>query len=429
MHNFKEKLFAKKRVAVWGIGYLGYTTALRLQSVGFTPIIFDFKEERLGELQEGFYPSVGQKESWSIKADLPKLDLDNLIIANSSDEMFDVTVHIISFPAKDSGEENRYELLAKVFNKKISLLKSSLILFQSAEIPGMIDTYISEVLQNSEALNLASIFRSDWLIEEFLTDNSMRAIAGNSDEAYLLASYFMTIFGVENFRLESIKLAEIYENSKKSLQYIHAAFMNQLSVSYAKEDVREVVKYLTREVSFEKNPLSVGAIGYKTASANEHLLAGATIAEDLTILNEAQKTNFAIVLRYADLLKQRGVKSVLILGLSVRADQKDLRLSPSVMLIQYLIQIGVLVSVIDMLYTEDEIRAVDENIILGSLEKDVDAVICMVGHNCFRKISQNEIESTAIFSSQIVIDNPAVFQALKFSDETLYHIPGDGKLY
>jgi UDPglucose 6-dehydrogenase len=429
MNQFKEKLFHQKKVAVWGIGYLGYTTALRLQSRGFTPVIYDFTKERLIGLENGTYPAIEQRESWSIKTDLPALDLNNLLIASNSDEMFDVAVHIISFPASDSGDINRYELLSDIFSRKLSLLKSSLVLFQSAEIPGMIDTYISNILDNSKELYFASIFRSDWLIEEFLTDNSSRAIAGNNNKAYDLATYFMSIFNIDSFRLKTIKLAEIYENSKKSLQYTHAAFMNQLSVSYAKEDVREIINHLINEVSFEKDPLSVGSIGHKTASANEHLLAGATIAEDLTILNEAQKTNFSIVLRYADLLKQRDVKSVLILGASVRADQKDIRLSPSIMLMQYLIQIGILVSIIDPIYSDAEIKDFNTNVHVGSLNDKVDAVICMVGHTAFRMTSQIKLESTAIYSTKIFIDNPGVFKELIFSNETIYHIPGDGKLY
>ena len=35
MNDFRHRLLSTRRVSVWGIGYLGYTSLLRLQSKGF----------------------------------------------------------------------------------------------------------------------------------------------------------------------------------------------------------------------------------------------------------------------------------------------------------------------------------------------------------------------------------------------------------
>lgn len=76
MNTFKELLLNTKRVSVWGVGYLGYTTILRLQENGFCSVVYDFNEDRLDDLKNNLYPEKEQINSWSKRGKIPAINLE-----------------------------------------------------------------------------------------------------------------------------------------------------------------------------------------------------------------------------------------------------------------------------------------------------------------------------------------------------------------
>lgn len=112
MDDFKELLLQTKTISVWGVGYLGYTTILRLQKNGFYTTIYDFNESRLDDLVDGNYPNKEQLNSWSKNGKMPTLNFEKLEIVKDNKLLFENNVHIISFPNSD---KFNYLELAKLF--------------------------------------------------------------------------------------------------------------------------------------------------------------------------------------------------------------------------------------------------------------------------------------------------------------------------
>ena len=51
MSTFKEQLLTLRRVSIWGLGYLGYTSLIMLQSKGISADVHDFNETRINGLK------------------------------------------------------------------------------------------------------------------------------------------------------------------------------------------------------------------------------------------------------------------------------------------------------------------------------------------------------------------------------------------
>ena len=72
--DFKSRVLGSKKISVWGLGYLGYTTLLTLQKNGFTATVYDFNQSRLDDLKIAAYPGVEQINGWTKEGKIPQLD-------------------------------------------------------------------------------------------------------------------------------------------------------------------------------------------------------------------------------------------------------------------------------------------------------------------------------------------------------------------
>ncbi len=432
--SFTNHLLSKRRVSVWGVGYLGYTTLLWLQSKGFMADVFIFEPDLIKPFQIGNYPLQVQSETWSSKGDIPTLDLDKISVAGDIKTMFQNYVHIISSPGKsETGNFNRLTELSQYFITNRDNTKTPLVIFQSAETPGDIQRYFIEPLQ-SEGCNyaIASAFRTDWSVEEFLFSNKQPVIAGVDDDSLEKTKIFFETLGIEYATLSSIKEAEIYEGARKTLQYTISSFVNQLPLAYPDTDIRKMTGLLTNDIQCTDIGPSIGAIGYKSVCATDHLIAGSVLPERLSLTRETGAANLSSILTYVDIIKRHSFISVTIMGISGKGDQKDIRLSPGLILAEGLIRQGVKVWIHDPYFTSRDIIDLFPNaaghIDISKRPTDSPCIIMMTTHRMYRYFSQDDLDRLGITSAELVIDNTGLWNNISFSEDTTYHIPGDGQL-
>jgi len=431
MDKFKQKLLQTKRVSVWGIGYLGYTTILRLQSEGFFADVYDFISERLSGLADGSYPTKEQRNTWTKHTQIPKIDLDRASIIEDTDLLFNNSVHIISSPLLKQENPDTLDKLLKVLIQNKSNIKDALIVFQSVGVPRMIENQFIEILKKEgiEA-HIVSIFRSDWNIEDFLHSGRNRFIAGNSVQAVSMGTIFTEALHLNPIVLDSIVEAEVFENAKNSLEFTMTAFFNQLSLAYPDIDISSMSQKLLKQLSVDDISMGVSSIDYQSEQAIEHLLEGGRL-DYLGVIKEARSSNLSLLLYYADLLKNRGINSVTIFGLSSYNSLKDIRFSPSLMLAEYLLKIGIKISVHDSNFTKDEIlQSLAKCSILDLNDSNVvtDAIIVMSMSEEYKYYTQEYLDKVGFTNRKVIIDNTELFQDFLYSDTTLYHRIGDGNL-
>jgi UDP-N-acetyl-D-mannosaminuronate dehydrogenase len=433
MNQFTEKLFATKTVSVWGIGYLGYTTILRLQSKGFFVNCSTFEKDVQNDLQTGQYPYEDMKQTWSLNNDIPKIDLSKIVFSNDHTDMFNSNVHIIALPGfkNDSGKAETYNKLIDIFSKNIDKLNGSLILFQSAEKVGTVKTYFVNPLKKAGAkCYFASGFRSDWSIEEFLLGNETRIIAADDKRSLEIASHFFNIMEISFETLDSIEEAEIYENGKNCLKYSVEAFFTQLSFAYPDININDVSAMIANNFEFSSKRSGLNLLNHKNMLHIDHLLGG-EYGDHLSIVKETQAINLNAVLLYADLLKHNKISSVSIMGISVEGARKDIRASAAILLAEYLHNIGLDVFVHDPYFTNNEIQTLLPFAKISTFDDHstkTESYVIMSSNLTYKYLTQHNIQQYGLYDAKIIIDNIGVFKNFSFSPQTKYHEVGDGGL-
>ncbi len=428
MENFLHNLLKNKAVSIWGIGYLGYTSILKLQENGFLAYIHDFNIKRLDELFNQTYPGKEQQNSWSKNGQIPSFDLEKITLCKNVEAMFANQVHIISFPSTSSMD---YSKLADVFISNRNKLSESLIIFQSAGKPGSIEqSFITKLEENKINIMISSVFRNDWTIENFLLNNKYRVISGNSDKAIDTTSEFLNLLKLEVEQLPSIKEAEIYENAKTSLEHTIIAFFNQLSISYPDTDINSLSKILLKNISFHENTLGVSNVDYKSEQAIKNLLMGSD-EEFLTLLKEAGTVNISFLFYYVELLKRKNINNVTILGLASYNSLKDISLSPSMILAEYLHNNNISIAIHDENFSREEIKEVLPYCQYLNYEKDKiksQAVIVMSLCEEYKFFTQKKLQDIGFLNSKYIFDNTGFFKDFDYKNGPVYHCFGDGNL-
>lgn len=433
MDKFKEKVLRTKEISVWGIGYLGYTKILKLQSKGFCVNVFDvtnsgFEEKR----RDDNYPDKLMAYRWSESGNVPPLDYSNMRLV-TADEMFTSPIHIFAFPvAYKGGEKGFLDKVTQLFIKNKNKVDDALVIFQSAGPPGTIDHYFIEPLRKTGVhCCIATAFRSDWSIEEFLMRNKKRVLSGNDAKSIRKAEFFCGLLDIKYKILSHIKEAEIYENARNGLQYTTTVFINQLAMAYHGTNVRAMTEYLLEDIELNESHLCIGAGGYKMPYFIQGILDGSQNPSALSLIQEVHKINLSIIITYAEAVKKRGIKSVAILGISVKGNQKNIDFSPSVILAEHLSISGIDVYIDDPFYDEKELAEIlprCKTIDILDKKVDVDALFVMNDHDKFKYITQDDIDRLGLSNLSIIIDNVPLFKDFRFGHSTIYHAIGDGNI-
>lgn len=433
MSKFSEALFSTKTVSVWGIGYLGYTTILRLQSKGFFVNCSTFDKDVQKDIQNGKYPYEDMKQAWSKSNDVPKIDLNNVAFVDNYSKMFDSNVHIIALPAfgGDYSKQEAYSKLVDIFMQYINNLSGSLVIFQSAEKVGTVQNYFIKPLKKKGAkCYFASAFRSDWSVEEFLIGSENRIIAANDKSSFEIISEFFDILGIKFETLSSIEEAEVYENAKNCLKYSAEAFFTQLSFAYPDINVNEVSSAIVKNLDLSTKRGGLNLLNHRHMLHIEHVFAGQN-GDYLSIIKEAQAVNMATVLFYADILKQKNISSVTIMGLSAEGARKDIRASAAVLLAEYLNNIGIKVFAHDPYFTKKEMADILPFAKFNNMKNKADfteGYVVMGSNQDYSYLTQKNINENGIYGAKIVIDGVGILRHLSFSSTTIYHEVGDGRL-
>ncbi len=432
MNTFKQTFLDTRRVSVWGIGYLGYTSLLMLQSKGFYADVFDFDSSRLYGLAEKEYPNLEHKTAWSSRGELPSLDLTRINIVFDLENMFDNSVHIISFPGKDESDpENKLAIMAEYFIRFKERLKDCLILFQAAETPGDIEKYFITPLKQADInCSFASLFRTDWSAEEFFQAKHQQITAGHDRESMKKLELILCMLGIRHTPLPNIKSAEIYENSRKVLNHLIASFINQLSLAYSDVDIRRMVVPLVQSIRPDEITSGMGPIGYKYVAAVDSILEGSLYPERLRMVRDSETSSLSAILNYADFLKRKSIVDVTILGICEKGDQKDIRLSGPLVLAEKLVSDNICVRLHDPYFTEEEIMDILPGVgytDLSQTDFKTECIILMTDHRMYRYFTQPDLDRITRHT-RLIIDNPGMWEKFTFPSPLIYHIPGDGNL-
>jgi len=429
--DLREELLKTRKVAVWGMGYLGYTFLLRLQAYGFTARVVDLNGDNIRRLNSNEYPTKSQIKSWSRSKNIPSLNKDLLEPIEKPGWMFDshCRVHCICVPPnyrKDEYNKNLH-FLASIFREQLGDEKI-LVVFQSVSGPGSLKRdFVEQLGEPAPNVTVATAFRSDWSLEEFFADTDSQWISADEESGYEQVESFYSLLGIETRRAGTVREAELLENSRNALEFTIKAFFNQLSLSYPAESMQKLAPRILEGARMDGCTPGFATGGFRMPTAIDNLLRETPHQDHMSLIRESGSAHLGWLFELVDYLVRSKIEKVMLLGFLV---QGEIALSPALFLAESLVKNGIKVYVHD----PEETRVKLESLVKGAefiefpseLPK-LDALLILNNALPYSQLPQNYACEQLDGKVKLIIDASGAFQELEFVQSSYFHV-GDGNL-
>ncbi len=439
--GIREKLLSgEKRVAIWGTGFIGFTTMANFAHNGVRCVGCDVVKEKVGAINRGEIP-IDNLEYW-LGFETRDLVKSGLMKATTDwhDAMGpDIAVHFVAIPTEKGGEP--YDDILIDVMKKLSKLHGArkgdppLIIVESTLTPGRSDKIILPILKEAgisvgKDIMFGVAPRRDWFVSpEKSLKRLPRVFGGTTRETTEMMRDVLSVVCDNLVPAPDHKHAEMVKSIENAYRHMDITLANQLSLAYPGVDMKEVLKLVGTKWNVETYSPSFGTGGYCIPLSSQYVLLGADRPQFLTILRdtiESDKGQPAVV---AESLAGRGVKRVGIMGLAYKGDIKVSILSPTIMLARKLIELGIDVKVNDPYYSKEDIRKIagTDSFSFPDGLAEFDAVLVVADHQHYRFTPHNTILD-AMRNCRVVLDNTGIWRDIDFKSKGIeYHIAGDAE--
>jgi nucleotide sugar dehydrogenase len=434
----RELLEGKRKIAVWGTGYIGFSTMANFAAQGVTCIGTDVSERIVSIINSGKTP-VPNMEYWLgfdpkylVDSEMMRATLDWKSILNP-----EFAVHMIAIPTEK--EDKPWDgALADVVNKISANAPrgndSPLIIIESTLTPNKTDEVVIPIIQKNGLIVGKDIFvgvapRRDWFISPEKNLRTLpRIVGGTNPETTRLMTEVLGIVCDKLVPAPDHRHAEIVKSVENAYRHMDITLANQLSLAYPNLNMIEVLKLVGTKWNVNVYHPSFGSGGYCIPLSSHYVLEGAQKPEYLTLLKDTVATDIILPEVIANHLADRGLKNVGILGLSYKGDLKVHVLSPTLRMSKRLIERGVKVKVNDPYYTADEIKRITNTETFGFPDglSEFDCTVIVAGHRVYKAVSEERLMNY-LKNCKLVLDNlEETWRSFDWSLTGIeYHVAGD----
>jgi len=390
------------RIAVIGVGQVGSRVCQLFGRAGYTVFALDIDEEKIRKLNKRISPI---KED-SLDKEIPELIESGKFIPSSNIgekiKESDIIIVCVPTPLNDGQVDLRpLSSTAEIIGK--NLKRGVLVIIESTTYPGVIDDVVKPILEKS-GLKTGVDFgivhcpeRVDPGNKKITIFNISRIIGASDIESLIVGKkLYESVLDAEVYPVSNIRTVEMTKIVENTFRDLNIAFVNELAklVDGTDINIMEVIEAAsTKPFSFLKHYPGPGVGGGCIPINPIWLLEfAAKNKKDLKLVRMAREINKSMPCFVVEKLFQRMSKlnkkpeesSVLVLGLTYKANVKDITLSPSKDIISELKKRNFKVFGYDPLLNEKEIESKFNvrNKNIDELE-NFDAVILAVYHKEF----------------------------------------------
>lgn len=439
MISLKEQLrMGTRRVGIWGLGYLGFSSMAHFAREGVSCIGTDPLEERVEDVNRG-RTAIPGLDMW-LGFDTQPLAEAGLIRATMDWKELvaeDIAVHLVAVPTERMGEpydEPLRDVVEKLVHyRHLSVDVPPLIVIESTLTPRKVDELVVPVLEKGglrvgHDVLVGVAPRRDWFISPEKTLKTLpRIIGGTTPETTALMAEVLGIVSDHILQASDHRHAEIVKSVENAYRHMDIALANQLSLAYPDLDVREVLRLVGTKWNMETYYPSFGTGGYCIPLAPQYVIEGAVRPEELTLLKTALAVDREQPIRVAQSLIRRGVERVGILGFAYKGNLKVHTLTPTLPILRELWQAGVVAKVHDPYFTLEELRHYcDLSVETFPFPKglaEFDAVVIVADHTHYRLPKPRDILKH-LTRCRLILDNVGVWWDLPL-DGIEYRVAGN----
>ena len=344
-----EKINSKTfSVEILGLGYVGFPLAVRLATNGLTVTGIDISQQRVERLQNN---NLLDSELYLQKEFLECRNKGTLELSTTPKKSLNPKIGIICVPTPIPDKNTNSDVFVKAavenfieFSKEGDVL----ILESSIEV-GTTDRMIEIVKDKGFVVgdNYGVSFcpeRIDPSNKEWGIENIPRVIYCSDDNTFEISKkIYDNVNGGNLIRVGSPKIAEVVKSFENAFRLVNISLVNELAIlcDKLKINVKEVIDAAaTKPFGFMAHYPGAGAGGHCIPKDPRFLLESAKKLESkFDTIEHALKINEFMPKYICDSIEKKfeqlGLeKSVLVCGLSYKANVEDMRDSPSFKIIQ-----------------------------------------------------------------------------------------------
>jgi len=417
MQNLRKQLLeGKKKVAVWGTGYIGFSTMAYLGARGVACVGTDISDKMVATINSGGMP-VPNMEYW-LGFDSTYLVRSGMMSATGDWEKLlspEFAVHMISVPTEKGDmpwDGALQDVITKIAKREKYLREPALIIVESTLTPRKTDSLVIPILEESGLKVGRDILvgvapRRDWFISAEKNLRSLpRIVGGTTPETTAL---MVDVLGIVCDRLVPApdhRHAEIVKSIENAFRHMDITLANQLSLAYPNLNMTEVLRLVGTKWNVGTYHPSFGSGGYCIPLSSRYVLEGADKPEHLTLLRETIATDSNLPFAVANRVADRGFRNVGILGLAYKGDLKVHVLSPTLQIAKRLMERGINIKINDPYYSAEEIRKITgaDSFEFPDGLSQFECILVVAGHRLYQAISEDKLKS-CLTKCRLIIDN------------------------
>jgi len=399
-----------KSIGIFGLGYVGVVTAACMAKEGYRVYGVDISETKVQLINEGFSPIVEEQIGELVKDAVSNGNLTahtdaELVVSNC-----DILFVCVGTPSAKNGSLNTdyiERVCMDIGLAAAKLKKKVLLVVRSTLLPGSIEKVVlpavargagKPVSEVAEVLFHPEFLREGSSVYDFY--NPPKIVVGESGNggsggAQKLMELYRNI-DAPTFVVE-YKIAEMVKYCDNMYHAIKVTFANEVGQYCVEADIdsHEVMKIFVSDVKLNiSDKYLKPGFAFGGSCLPKDLRAFNYISQasdtELPMLRSILQSNQLHISRVVEHILSFGISEVGIYGLSFKKGTDDLRESPIVTLVEYLLGKGIQVTVYDKFvnvaklvggnkaYINEKLPHIS-NLLLNDI-KELDAPLIILGH-------------------------------------------------
>jgi len=416
------------QVCVIGIGRIGLPTALSFANSGLPTIGVDINSTLIQTIKSGIFPLKDEPHYDKIFEKV--ISKENFHVTTKIDDAFPHSdVVLLSLPTP-MNQENvpDYSALRSV-GKQLSELISpgTLIIVESTIEPGFIEDELSKIIENSSRNLKAGVDFGIGVCPEtanpgeiYIDFTNLPRLVGAIDEktSEIISQIYKHVFPVQLIKMPDCKTANAVKLTTNVFRDLNIAFVNELSLLFEKLgiDTYTVLEAAQKKYNFQIHYPGPG-VGGPCLPVNSYQMINSASKFNsnlLELVKIGRKVNEGmsdhIIRLILDGIKEKNLDikncTVVILGVSYKADVKDIQLTPAEPIIKKIKDLGASVKIFDPYFINENVFGMYTESNLGDALSKTDVAIIITNHKEFYEI--DPILFSSKMKNPIVIDTRGV---------------------
>jgi len=421
------------RIAICGLGYVGFPVALLFAKAGFKVIGVDISKEKVKKINRGGSPIEGKEPG--LKELISQVKQTGNFTATTDPEAYqeaDIIIVAVETPVEDDIHEPAYRALKNALTDIAhNLKKGTLVIIESTIAPQTMGKVVQPILEQESGMEAGGDFLlancPERLMPGHLLENiiNYNRVIGAQDEktASMVKSLYKYIVKGK-LDVSSWVTAEIVKAGENAYRDVQIAFANEMALlcEAMGADVWEVRRLIneckrrgeTRFEALRQMHLPGAGVGGHCLPKDSWLLVyGAKGLIEPKMIPLARKINNFMPKHVFDLLKSAFEEigkpitdsKIAILGYAYAGNSDDMRNTPTENLLRYLENSEANVVIQDPFVKEYKI-SIDKTL------KGAQAIVLMAAHDQYKKLSYTKLKRL-MKSHPIIIDGRNCFDKTK----------------